>query len=66
MDAGNSISEVKYADVPIVNSLWIIDNGLTIGGYKWEDANNLADATFSGSVPPTDSFTLLGDTVLPG
>lgn len=62
---GNSITEVKYADVPIVNSLWIIDNGLTIGGYKWIDAPNVSEATFSGTVPPNDSFTLIGDTALP-
>lgn len=64
MGAQNSIAEVKFADVPIVNSLWIIDNGLTIGGYKWIDATNLSDATFSGTVPPNDSFTLFGDSVL--
>lgn len=66
MGAGNSITDVKFADVPIVNSLWIIDNGLTMGGYKWMNAANLSDATFSGTVPPNESFTLLGDTVLPG
>lgn len=62
--SGTAYDNPVYADIPLVDAFSFYDDGRVVGGYRWRNAGNFANAIFSGTLPPFKMFTLVGDTII--
>ncbi|MBD5315728.1 MAG: hypothetical protein HDS08_06180 [Bacteroides sp.] len=52
---------VDYVDIPLVNCRILLDNGYTLNGFKWAEANLLSDIVINKGTSPS-KMTFMGET----